>query len=199
MFDFVDAFIFSTYIVCHVAQITHEAAWVCAVAAGLFLQHIGKLGPAYASLLGKIISATQKTVVLPNMYVYPIDAVYVAIACHTLFHTLQKPDSNFRRQLSHRKMMLCFFIVLSYVAHGRHSSILKQPLYVSAVRVFCFILAFKLSKSTEWDTLGKTLWILNVPFPVLILFSVQAKLEIDEEKQTRREQFIVTEKGPMLV
>ena len=89
MIQHTDILVFAVYIVCHVVHMTHEGAWVCAAAVLLFLQHVSKLTPAYAALFGKVISATQKTVALPSMYVYPVDAVYVAISMYTLSNTLR--------------------------------------------------------------------------------------------------------------
>lgn len=199
MTEYLDAFVVLSYIVCHIVHATHEVAWVCAAAAILFLQHINKLSPQYAALMGKIISSTQKTVSLPNMYVYPMDAVYVAIATYTMANTLHRKCHMFQKQLSHRKMMLCVFIVLSYVAHGRHSNILNQPMWQSAARVTLYVVASRVSRSTDWDTLGKTLWILNVPFAVLIIVPIQLKLETDYKLTDSKRDLVITENGPMLV
>ena len=196
---YTDLLVFLVYVICHVLHMTHEGAWVCAAAAVLFLQHVNKLTPAYAVLFGKVISATQKTVALPSMYVYPVDAVYVAISMYTLSNTLNNKSRRFSKQLPHRRMMLCVFIILSYVAHGKHSNVLQQPLWQSCMRVALFIAACRASTSTDWDTLGKTFWILNVPMPVLALVPAQVKLEVDAKRTRARKQIVVTEKGPMLV
>lgn len=196
---YTDSLVFIVYVICHVLHMTHEGAWVCAAAAVLFLQHVNKLTPAYAVLFGKVISATQKTVALPSMYVYPVDAVYVAISMYTLSNTVWKKSRRFSKQLPHRRMMLCVFILLSYVAHGTHSNVLNQPLWQSCIRVALFIAACRVSRSTDWDTLGKTFWILNVPLPVLTLVPVQIKVELDAKRTEVRKQIVVTEKGPMLV
>ena len=199
MKEYLDVFIVAVYVLCHIVQSTHEVAWVCAAASILFLQHINKLSPQYAALMGKVISCTQKTVTLPNMYVYPMDAVYVAIAIYTMANTLHRKCHIFQKQLSHRKMMMCVFIVLSYVAHGRHSNILKQPLWQSCARVLLYVAASRASRSTDWDTLGKTLWILNVPLAVLILVPIQLKIETDYRVTDSKREIVITEKGPMLV
>ena len=195
----VDFFVFGVYVACHIVHTTHEAAWILAAGSILVLQHTNQLTPAYGALMGKIISATQRTVVLPDMYVYPVDAVYVAISAYTLANTLEKRNKLFEKQLSHRKIILCFFILLSYVAHGKHSNVLQQPLLHSCARIATFLSTCHMSTSTAWDTLGKTLWILNVPMPVLLLSILQVKVEKDHQRVCRKKQVVVTESGPMLV
>ena len=196
---YVDLFVFAVYMACHITHTTHEAAWILAAGAILVLQHSNELTPAYGALMGKIISATQRTVVLPDMYVYPVDAVYVAISAYTLANTLDKRNRLFEKQLSHRKIILCFFILMSYVAHGKHSNLLRQPLLNSCARVATFLSTCRMSTSTAWDTLGKTLWILNVPMPVLLLSVAQVKIEKDHRRFEKKRQVVVTESGPMLV
>lgn len=188
------------YIICHVVHNTHEVAWVCAAAGILVLQHTQKLTPPNGALLGKIISSTQRTVVLPDMYVYPVDAVYVAIAVYTIANTLRIRSRIFAKQLNHRRIMLCVFILLSYVAHGRHSNILRQPAWQSTLRVALYLAAAKESICTQWDTLGKCLWILNVPFVCIALVPLQIKLEKDHHVRQSTEVVIDDlTKGPMLV
>ena len=91
---------------------------------------------------------------------------------------------------------------MSYVAHAKHSRLFGQPLALAVVRVTLYVAAIRLSSTTEWDTVGKCYWILNVHPFLLALALPQLKIEVDmrmQKKTAEKKQIVITDQGPMLV
>ena len=128
------------------------------------------------------------------MYVYPLDVTYMGLAMYT-FDNTRNLTRQFKAQLGHRKLVLSVFLLVSFVAHGPHSNLLKEDTIISILRVCLYTLCVRECRAATWDTLGKYYWILNVHPLLLVIAPLQLKVDVDDRPK-RKKEWAIEESEP---